>query len=205
MMVVATLPEVSTAQRRLGPDDAGRRVSAEEFATLEFVEPFQYERVCGRLVVMPPAGPDHRFVSRPFRRKLSAYWEDHLKTVEDVDVEGWVSTSPDDDRLPDICVYLVGDDAKRRVPHRVPALVFEFVSKRRSDQERDYIHKRDEYHAIGVKEYVIVDRFKRSVLVLSWQPDGYAEHTLAEHDFYSTPLLPDLVIPLSEAFAQAME
>lgn len=203
MMVVATLPKASTAQRRLGPDDAGRCVSAEEFATLEFVEPFQYERVCGRLVVMPPAGPDHRFVSRPFRRKLSAYWEDHLKTVEDVDVEGWVSTSPDDDRLPDICVYLVGDDAKRRIPHRVPALVFEFVSKRRSDQERDYIHKRDEYHAIGVKEYVIVDRFKRAVLVLTWQAEDYAEQTLSEHEAYSTPLLPGLTIPLKEAFQQS--
>ena len=154
---------------------------------------------------MSPAGHEHRFVSRPFRRKLSAYWEEHLSLIEDVDVEGWVATSPDDDRLPDICVYLVGDDPQRRVPDRVPAMVFEFVSKKRSDQERDYIHERDEYHAIGIKEYVIVDRFKRSVLVLTWQPNGYDEHTLTEHDFYSTLLLPDLVIPLSEAFAQATE
>ena len=204
-MVVATLPDTGTNQVRLGPDDAGRRVSAEEFATLEFVEPFKYERVHGRLVVMSPSGPDHRFVSRPFRRKLSAYWEEHLNTVEDVDVEGWVATSPDDDRLPDICVYFVGDDAERRVPHRVPALVFEFVSQSRSDQERDYIHKRDEYHAVGVKEYVIVDRFKHSVLVLTRQPDDYAERTLTEHEFYSTPLLPGLSIPLSEAFLQSAE
>ena len=154
---------------------------------------------------MSPSGPDHRFVSRPFRRDLSAYWKDHLRLVEDVDVEGWVATSRDDDRLPDICVYLVGDDAKRQVPHRVPALVFEFVSKSRSDQERDYIHKRDEYHAIGVKEYVIVDRFKRAVLVLKWQPDDYAERTLTEHESYSTSLLPGLAIPLSEAFRQSGE
>ena len=154
---------------------------------------------------MSPAGPEHRFVSRPFRRELCRFWEEHLGLIEDVDVEGWVATSADDDRLPDICVYLKGEDAQRRVPDRVPALVFEFVSKRRSDQERDYIHKRDEYHAIGVKEYVIIDRFKRAVLVLTWQPDGYSERTLTEHDFYSTPLLPDLVIPLSEAFAQPTE
>ena len=204
-MVVATLPKTGADSKRFGPDDAGRRVSADEFATFEFVEPFKYERVHGRLVVMSPSGPDHRFVSRPFRRDLSAYWKDHLKLVEDVDVEGWVATSPDDDRLPDICVYLVGDDAERQVPHRIPALVFEFVSKSRSDQERDYIHKRDEYHAVGVKEYVIVDRFKRSVLVLTWQPDEYAEQTLTEHECYSTPLLPGLSIPLSEAFSQLTE
>ena len=204
-MSVAELPRVMSGELRLGPDDAGRRLTRAEYADADFVEPYQYERVRGRLVVMSPAGPEHRFVSRPFRRKLNVYWEEHLSLIEDVDVEGWVATSVDDDRLPDICVYLKGEDAQRRVPDRVPALVFEFVSKRRSDQERDYIHKRDEYHAIGVKEYVIIDRFKRAVLVLTWQPDGYSERTLTEHDFYSTPLLPDLVIPLSEAFAQPTE
>ena len=202
-MVVASPIIPATELTSLGPDDAGRRVTAQDFARLDFVEPFQYERVRGRLVVMPPAGPDHRFVSRPFRRNLSAYWNDHLTVVEDVDVEGWIATSPDDDRLPDICVYLVGDDDARKVPDRVPALVFEFVSRSRSDQERDYIHKREEYHAIGVKEYVIVGRFKRTVLVLSWQPDDYAEQTLTEHDSYSTPILPGLAIPLSEAFDSA--
>jgi Uma2 family endonuclease len=151
---------------------------------------------------MSPAGPEHRFVSRPFRRELCRFWAEHLSLVEDVDVKGWVATSPDDDRLPDICVYLKGDDSQRLVPDRAPAMVFEFVSQGHADKKRDYIEKRNEYHAIGVKEYVIVDRFKRAVLVLRWQPDGYTEHALTEHDFYSTPPLPELVIPLSEAFAQ---
>ena len=117
-MAVATFPSLETDQLRLGPDDAGCLVSAEEFANAEFQEPFQYERVHGRLVVMSPAGPEHRFVSRPFRRKLNVYWEEHLSLVEDVDIEGWVMTSPDDDRIPDICVYLAGDDAGRPVPDR---------------------------------------------------------------------------------------
>ena len=204
-MTVATFSSLETDQLCLGPDAAGCLVSAAEFANAEFKEPFQYERVRGRLVVLNAAGAEQRFVSRPFRRTLSAYWAEHLSLVEDVDVKGWVITSPDNDRLPEICVYLVGDDAQRRIPDRVPALVFEFVSQCRSDQERVYIHKRDEYHAIGVKEYVIIDRFKRAVLVLTWQPDGCSERTLTEHDFYSTSLLPDLVIPLSEAFAQPTE
>ena len=204
-MAVATFSSLETDQLHLGPDDGGRLLNAGEFANADFKEPFQYERVRGRLVVLNPAGAEQRFVSRPFRRTLSAYWAENLGLVEDVDIEGWVRTSPDDDRIPDICVYLAGDDAGRPVPDRIPAMIFEFVSQSRSDQERDYIHKRDEYHAIGVKEYVIVDRFKRAVLVLTWQPDGYAERTLTEHDFYSTPLLPDLVIPLSEAFAQPAE
>src|SRR5687767_11579929 len=84
-MASATLTET----RCLGPDDAGELVSAEEFATLEFVAPFRYERVKGRLVVMAPAGSDHRGTSRGFRLELGTYWGAHRDLIDDVDVEGW--------------------------------------------------------------------------------------------------------------------
>jgi len=176
------------------------RLSAAEFAAARFEEPYVYERVKGRLVVMSPAGPDHRKVSRPFRRELPIYWGMHRDKVDDVDVEGWVATSPDDDRIPDICVYLTGMSSKETVPNRVPDLIFEFVSRERADQERDYIFKRAEYHRIGVREYVIVDRFKRAVLVLTWQSDDFAERTLSPADVYTTPLLPGLAVSLDEVF-----
>jgi Uma2 family endonuclease len=168
---------------------------------LEFVPPFRYERVKGRLVVAAPAGSDHRGTSRPFRRHLGGYWDTHADIVDDVDVEGWVSTSEDDDRIPDICVYLKGPQSGQKVPHRVPDLIFEVVSSSRADQERDYIDKREEYHGIGVKEYVIVDRFKESVLVLTWRKDGYRERKLTKRGVYKTPLLPGLAVRLSDVFA----
>ena len=186
---------------KLGPMDAGMHLSAEEFAAAEFEQPFAYERVRGRLVVMSPAGAKHRFVSRPFRRELGKYWGQHPEIVEDVDVEGWVVTSSDDDRIPDICVYLVESASGQDVPNRVPDLIFELVSERRADQERDYIDKREEYHAIGVKEYVIVDRFKQAVLVLTWQEQDFAERSLGSSDEYTTPLLPGLKVSLAEVFS----
>ncbi len=149
---------------KLGPDNAGESITAEEFATAEYQPPYIYERVKGRLVVLPRAGEEHRKLSAPFRRALGGYWGRHPNFVDDVDVNGWVSTSSDDDRIPDICVYLAGEPSCEPRPGRVPDMTFEFVSASRSDQERDYIDKREEYHAIGVKEYVIVDRFKREVL-----------------------------------------
>ena len=194
--------KLETPLQRLGPGDAGRRVTAEEFRTADFDEGFTYERVRGRLVVMPPAGPEHRYVSRPFRRRLGGYWDRNPTFIDDVDVEGWVATSPDDDRIPDICVYLAGPSSGEDVPDRVPDLIFEFVSGDRRDQERDYVHKREEYHAVGVKEYVIVDRFKQQALVLTWQTDDFAERTLAASENYATPLLPGLTIPMTEAFAE---
>ncbi len=193
-------PQVETPPRRLGPDDAGCRVTADEFRSADFAEGFTYERVRGRLVIMPPAGPEHRRASRPFRRTLGHHWGEHRDRVDDVESEGWVSTSPDDDRIPDICVYLAGPSSSEDVPDRVPELIFEFVSRNRADQERDYIFKRGEYHGNGVQEYVIADRFKRQALVLTWQPDDYAERVLGDADEYATPLLPGLAVPMPEVF-----
>jgi Uma2 family endonuclease len=193
----ATLAET----RQLGPENAGELVSVEEFATLEFVPPFRYERVKGRLVVMAPAGSDHRGTSRPFRLELGTYWGAHRDLIDDVDVEGWVATSEDDDRIPDICIYLKGPNSEQTVPNRVPDMIFEVVSGSRLDQERDYIDKREEYHRIGVKEYVIIDRFKDSVLVLTWQKKDYRERKLTKTGVYSSPLLPGLEVPLCEVFS----
>jgi hypothetical protein len=43
----------------LGPQDAGRAVSAQEFARAVYQEPSRYEREPGRLVVMAPDGEAH--------------------------------------------------------------------------------------------------------------------------------------------------
>lgn len=193
---------MSATTIRLGPADAGLRLTKTEFADAQFQEPYLYERIQGRLVVMSPAGPEHRFVSRPFRRQVSGYWDRHPDLVDDVDVEGWVATSEHDDRMPDICVYLAGPSSSEVVPERVPDLIFEFVSGNRSDQERDYIQKRQEYHRIAVREYVIVDRFKQRDLVLRWQPDDFEETVLTIDDTYMTPLLPGLAIAVREAFQE---
>jgi Uma2 family endonuclease len=186
---------------KLGPADAGAPISRAEFAEAACEAPFVYERVQGRLVVMSPAGPEHRFVSRPFRRELGGYWASHPELIDDVDVEGWVATGAGDDRIPDICVYLASSAGDEQVPHRVPDLIFEFVSTSRSDQERDYIDKRAEYHRIGVQEYVIADRLKRAVLVLTWAVEDYDERWLGPAAVYETALLPGLRVPLAELFA----
>ncbi len=181
--------------------NSGEKITAGDFSSATTQPPFRYERVRGRLVVLAPRGPEHRHVSRPFRRKLNAYWDAHLDVVEDVDIEGWVNITDETERIPDICVYLTASNTQSAVPSRVPDLIFEFVSADRSDQERDYIDKRADYHAIGVKEYVIVDRFKKSALILTWQEADYAERVLPATENYTSPLLPGLEVPLSEAFS----
>lgn len=201
---IQLMPPAIQAIHTISANDAGRRLSADEFARGSFESPFIYERVRGRLVVMSPAGAEHRRVSRPFRRELGLYWGQHPDRVEEVDIEGWVATSSEDDRIPDICVYLIGPGSGQSVPHRVPELIFEFVSQDRSDQERDYIDKRREYFDLGVTEYVIVDRLKQAALVLTRQPgqNDYVERVLTRNDRYATLQLPGFAVSLQEAFGQ---
>ena len=83
------------------------------------------------------------------------------------------------------------------MPNRVPDLVFEIVSQGRKNRIRDYEEKRDEYERVGVKEYVIVDRFEHRLSVLRLTGGAFVESILEPDDTYSTPLLPGLEISLT--------
>jgi Uma2 family endonuclease len=185
----------------LGPDDDGRFVSADEFASAEFVEPWKYEREGGKLVVMSPDGQKHHDSSRPWRRCRNAYWLDHPELVEDVIVGSWVRPDAGTDRVGDIGIYLVANGPVAPIPDRIPDLMFEVVSPGKKSRERDYVKKRAEYHQLGVREYVIVDRKARRVTVLNLAPDAYEEQVLMVADTYRTPVLPGLEIPLAEVFS----
>ena len=78
--------------------------------------------------------------------------------------------------------------------------MFEIVSPAATSRDRDYVKKRSEYERLGVKEYVIVDRFKKQVTVLTLTPGGYQEQVLTPADTYTSPLLPGLAIALAEVW-----
>ncbi|HEX8202403.1 MAG TPA: Uma2 family endonuclease [Isosphaeraceae bacterium] len=184
----------------LGLGDHGRPISDEEYLSAEFEEPWKYELVDGRLLVLSPNSEDHDDAAEPWRDFLVAYKLAHRDRVEKVVPEAWVRIRPGRFRIGDIGVYLVSDRSALRRPDRAPELMYEVVSPGLDSSERDYVEKRAEYHAIGVLEYVIVDYLARNVLVLTHTPAGYEERVLTEADTYTTPLLPGLSIPLAEVF-----
>ncbi len=188
------------ARLTLGPADAGRLVSAEEFAEAEYEEPWKYEREDGRLVVMAPDGGDHVETSSPWLKQLVVYWSDHPEVVDRVVPNAWVRVDDGTDRIGDIGVYLAGERTGPQIPDRVPEMMFEVVSPGRESRERDYVKKRADYHKLEVLEYVIVDRFQKTVTVLTRAEDEYQERVLTAADVYMTPLLPGLAIPLAEVF-----
>ncbi len=188
------------SQLELGPHDAGRPLTAEEFADADYEEPWRYERERGRLVVMAPDGGDHVETTDPWLEHLIVYRTHHREAVQLVVPNAWVRVDDGTDRIGDIGVFLAGDRGVNRIPDRVPDLMFEIVSPGRTSRNRDYIKKRSEYERLGVREYVIVDRFKKRVTVLTLGPGGYQEQVLSNSDTYTSPLLPGLAIPLAEVW-----
>jgi Uma2 family endonuclease len=89
-----------------------------------------------------------------------------------------------------------------RVPHvttDVPAIAVEFLSAGKRSWTRDYIEKRQQYHAAGVKEYWLFDRFERRLTVFRGE-----EEIVAPHDAtYTTPLLPGFTLPAGQILACA--
>jgi Uma2 family endonuclease len=182
----------------LGPEDHGRFVSADEYASADYREAWKYERVDGRLVVMAPDGFDHQVTAEPWRDRLVMYYVNHPDRVQHVFSNPWVRVDRGTDRIGDLGVYLIPERPVPDPPDRPPDLMFEIVSPGREAQERDYIQKRAEYYECGVREYIVVDRFTKQVTVLTHTPQRYEERVLTLTDTYTTPPLPGLSIPLSE-------
>jgi Uma2 family endonuclease len=186
----------------LGRADHGRPLTAEEFADASFEEPWKYERVGGRLVVMYPDSEAHDDTSEPWRDRLGSYRLAHPDVVDRVVSDAWVLVPEITDRIGDIAVYLPTADGSPPPPRpgRIPDLMFEVVSPSSKDRRRDYVEKKAEYHRIGVREYVVIDRFTRNVTAFTHEPDEYVEQILSGSDAYETPLLPGFRVAPDDVF-----
>jgi len=184
------------SQLKLGVADHGLRVSSEDFAAATFDEPWRYELVKGKLLVMSPNGEEHVAAYEPFRDAFVAYKLAHRERVHRVVSEAWISIDDDTQRIADLAVYLKRPGARVTVPRSTPDLVLETVSGGGEDRKRDYVDKRAEYLRIGVKEYLIVDPFQHRVTVLRRGRGRFVESNLGPEDTYSTPLLPGLKLVL---------
>jgi len=162
----------------------------------------RYELINGVLVVSPHPGTGERMPNDLLGYLIRQYGETapYASVIDGTGPEQTVLTT--NRRRADRVIWT----GLGRVPDEekdIPSIVIEFVSKRRRDALRDNETKRDEYLAAGVKEYWVIDRFRRVMIVYRQGEIGPTYDIVTERDTYQTDLLPGFVLPLSALLAEA--
>jgi|SRR5581483_4341513 len=177
-------PRMGKAPREglvLGPDSAGSTLTVREFDRADFVEGWRYELIHGVLVVSPTPHEEERDPNDALGAWLRWYQER-------------------DPRGSNLIWAGLGRSPRRGEP---PQIIAEFVSAGKRDRKRDYEEKRAEYMEIGVIEYLIIDRFERTLTVFFKQGKKIKKRIVREGEIYTTPLLPGFELPLAKLLALA--
>lgn len=200
-MATITIPDqVATevearALPRLDANANGILMSPEEFDAIDdYDECYRYELIRGVVIVNPIPVDAQSDPNEELGRLLRNYQEDHPEghRLDKTMAERYVPVPGGTRRQPDRILWC-GLGRLPRWKTDVPAIIVELVSGRRRDWKRDYVDKRQEYAAIGVREYWIFDRFQRTLTVFF--PDG-GQRIVAENEVYESPILPGFPFPL---------
>jgi Uma2 family endonuclease len=82
-----------------------------------------------------------------------------------------------------------------------PQLIVEVVSPGKTNRDRDYIHKRAQYGALGVPEYWLADPQAQTIMVLELQGDSYREvGTFQGGDRIICLVFPNLALTAEQVF-----
>jgi Uma2 family endonuclease len=188
-----------------GPESNGILMSAEEFDAAEpedFQEGWCFEIINGVLIVTPIPLLNETDPNEELGYLLRRYQDDHPQgsALDFTGSERIIKTGMNRRRADRVIWAGLG-----RLPRRgdVPTIIAEFVSSRKRDRERDYETKRDDYIAIKVKEYWIIDRFMHTMTVFSRSRGRYRMGVLTKDEVYTTDLLPGFELPLAQLFALA--
>ena len=189
----------------LSPDMAGTLMAPEEFdaAEIDSDDGSRYELIHGVLIVTPIPSEGEADPNEELGRLLRNYQESHPQG-RSLDVT-----------LPERHVFI--SDSRRRADRVIwaglgrrpnprqdpPTIVVEFVSKGRRNRQRDFVEKRRDYEAAGVQEYWVIDRFRRTLTVYGRHVYATGERIVAEHEVYTTSLLPGFELPLAKLLQAA--
>jgi Uma2 family endonuclease len=187
---------------RLGPRSAGLLLTPAEFDRATGIEGWRYELINGVLVVSPIPSIQERDPNEELGHWLRRYRDTHPQgsCLDATLAEHEIDTGANRRRADRVLWVGLG-----RLPEvgEAPTIVAEFVSSGKMNQERDYIAKRAEYRAIGVRQYWVIDRFRRALTVYDFRGEKDEERVIPEGETYETPLLPGFVLDVKELLAFA--
>jgi Uma2 family endonuclease len=173
-----------------------RTFTYEEYLEFDDGTDYRYELVDGQLVRMTPARGRHGKIARFVFLLL-------IQLIEQAShdwVARWdigVRTLANNVRLPDIAIITKEqedsiDDISAVLDKQPPLLIVEIVSPGKEQLDRDYEDKRQEYQALGVPEYWIVDRDENKVTVLILQGKQYQAQVYVGNQQIVSALFPEL-------------
>ena len=188
----------------LGPEHNGMRMTPEEFDAVEdWDECYSYELVEGVVVVSPPPAESERGPNEDLGHLLLNYRDGHPKGSSlDATLPEHLVRTPRSRRRADRVIW-AGLGRQPRARDDVPAIVIELVSPGRRSWKRDYVERRDEYFALGSREYWINDRFQRILTVYKRWKGKQTEKVISEKETYQTDLLPGFELPVGRVLAVA--
>jgi Uma2 family endonuclease len=191
---------------KIGPADHGRRMSLAEFEHAEVQEGYLYE--LGREIIVVSDVPKKRHLLQvlEIRKILTAYQLANPNRSDAICAGSeckLLIVRYESERHPDLIIY------KKPPPDEgpdfwsvwIPELVSEVVSP--GSELRDYQEKREEYLALGVHEYWIVDSGKEEMLVLRRVRGLWRERIVRPGEVYQTRVLPGLQFPCGAVFHAA--
>jgi Uma2 family endonuclease len=179
----------------LRPELAGTLMTPAEFdAATESDENYDYELIHGVFVVTPPPREEERGPNEELGFLLRFYrlHDPRGSALDATLAEQHIRTAENRRRADRVIWSGLGRDPN---PKRdIPTIVVEFVSAGKQNRNRDYAEKRAEYLAAGVREYWIIDRFKRTLTVCH---SNGRDEIVPEDGIYRNPLLPGFELTLA--------
>jgi Uma2 family endonuclease len=183
---------------------AGIFLTPEEFDAIEEADrDYRYELINGRLIVTPPPLEAERGPNEELGYRLLIYRDSHPQgSALDATLPEQIVVTSSNRRRADRVIW-AGLGHQPDPQADLPTIIVEWVSESKRDWQRDYQEKRQEYREIGIREYWIFDRFRRTLTVFRGTPEGPAETVVKEGETYRTPLLPGFEVPLDQLLAVA--
>jgi Uma2 family endonuclease len=195
---------MGAARARIGLSSAGIAMTPAEFdATTRCDDRFVYELIHCRLIVTGRPSVGESDCNEELGAWLRSYAEAHpLGTILDATLPNLHIFLPESRRLAGRLIW-AGLGRLPDIETDVPMIVVDFVSRDKRDFIRDHEVKRSEYMALGVAEYWVIDRFRRTMTVFRRPPAEPAEQVIGESETYRTPLLPGFELPLGRLLGLA--
>lgn len=193
------LPEV------VGIACAGIRMTDEEFDAADFDDEWVYELIDGVLVVSPVPGEGEVDPNEELGHMLRNHREQHPrgKALDKTLPERYVRW-PHSRRKADRLIW--AGLGRLPVPKRdLPAIAVEFVSRGRRNHKRDFDEKVDEYMALGILEYWVIDRFNHTMTVATMVRGRVKQRVIRANQIYRTKILPGFELRLADLFKLADE